>query len=251
MWPLLQEQLPEALGSLPLRWHYLTHSHFDHIGCTPHLIRRYPSLAVGAHPYLGEVLKKPRAVERIRMLNEPLPEGVKPFQPFALTARLQEGDKLDLGGVEVEVWETPGHTRDSLSFYLPEPGFLIPGEAAGVPDLSGRIHPEFTQDYRSYVENIHRFREVPLVGIGLPHWGVVWGKKEVRAFLEKSLKATEAFFAEIAQGLKRFSPQELEERLSAQYYDPEKMGQPYPAFRLNLQAMIQVVARVARGEENS
>lgn len=64
---------------------------------------------------------------------------------------LRDGQKLDLGNVQVEVLHTPGHTDDSLCLLVSDlrrgetPWFVITGDtlfvgAVGRPDLAGKEH---------------------------------------------------------------------------------------------------------------
>lgn len=41
---------------------------------------------------------------------------------------VREGDQLDLGGLKATVWETPGHTRDHISFYLADGHSIFCGD---------------------------------------------------------------------------------------------------------------------------
>lgn len=41
---------------------------------------------------------------------------------------LADGERLDAGGLAVQVLTTPGHTADSVSFLLPEEGLLLTGD---------------------------------------------------------------------------------------------------------------------------
>lgn len=70
-----------------------------------------------------------------------------PFQP------LHEGDVIDAGNVQVTVWETPGHSDDSLALLVTdrtradEPWLVLTGDTlfvgdAGRPDLHGAGNAE-------------------------------------------------------------------------------------------------------------
>lgn len=41
---------------------------------------------------------------------------------------LREGDVVEVGGLELHVWRTPGHTPDSLSFWLPGDRAVLTGD---------------------------------------------------------------------------------------------------------------------------
>lgn len=249
MAPLLLSQIREVLGERPLTHHLLTHSHFDHLGCSHEVLRVYSGITVAAHPYVEEVLSNPRAVERIRALNEEVLEGgrysdigITPFQPFHLTHKLRDGEILSLDRRAIIVYETPGHTRDSLSFFLPDIGLLVPGEALGVPDLKGRIMPEFLQDYNAYERSLLRLCELPVRILGLPHYGILIGG-EAREYLMRVLPETRRFRDLIAEALSlwggdlRATLAYLDEKI----YDPSTIAQPRKPFLINLEAMVRAV----------
>ncbi|WP_062357600.1 MBL fold metallo-hydrolase [Herbidospora yilanensis] len=77
----------------------LTHGHEDHSG--------------GARRFAEMVDAPVRALDRTHVLGE---EG------------LADGDGLTVGGVEIRVIGTPGHSFDSLCFWLPEDGALLTGD---------------------------------------------------------------------------------------------------------------------------
>jgi glyoxylase-like metal-dependent hydrolase (beta-lactamase superfamily II) len=73
---------------------------------------------------------------------------------------LRDGQKLDLGNVQVEVLHTPGHTDDSLCLLVSDlrraetPWFVLTGDtlfvgAVGRPDLAGKEHEMAGQLYDS------------------------------------------------------------------------------------------------------
>jgi glyoxylase-like metal-dependent hydrolase (beta-lactamase superfamily II)/rhodanese-related sulfurtransferase len=58
---------------------------------------------------------------------------------------LREGDRLTLGGITLEVWDTPGHTPESRSFVLPGQavftGDTLFLDSVGRPDLIAGLDP--------------------------------------------------------------------------------------------------------------
>lgn len=80
----------------------VTHHHWDHITGVEPLINHYG----GEIPVYG-----PR--------NSAIP---------GVNRAVGEGDRIPFGSHAIEVWETPGHTRDHLSYYLPWARSLFCGD---------------------------------------------------------------------------------------------------------------------------
>ena len=63
----------------------------------------------------------------------------EPFRPFDVDIVLHDGQMIQVDkDTTVEVLATPGHTRDHLSYYIPERKILIGGEAAGCLEPGGQ-----------------------------------------------------------------------------------------------------------------
>ncbi len=95
----------------------LTHSHDDHTNGLTDILEAYPAqvhLLEAEAQFWGRQLDKP--------------------------SLLQEGDTIQLGKTQIEVWHTPGHTPGSACYYLD--GHLITGDTlfvfgCGRCDLNG------------------------------------------------------------------------------------------------------------------
>ncbi|WP_433330623.1 MBL fold metallo-hydrolase [Spirillospora sp. CA-294931] len=70
---------------------------------------------------------------------------------------LTEGDVVATGGLELRVMETPGHTDDSLTFWLPADGAVLTGDTVlgyGTTVLEGKLG-----DYLSSLDRLRSFSE--------------------------------------------------------------------------------------------
>src|SRR3990172_2689796 len=198
--PLYLKSIREIIaGPNPLQYLFLTHSHYDHLGGAGYLKRQLPELTIGAHERVAGLLQKESVLEMMNRLSESQRklfqglagnEDVK-IRPFEIGLILKQGDEFDLGGLSCRVYEVPGHTRDSLAFFIPEIKALFPGEAAGVPQGKGgeAVQVEFLSSYHDYLKSLEMMigLEPEMVCIG--HAWVFTGS-DAGDYLARSLAAT-------------------------------------------------------------
>lgn len=122
-------ELVESLTDLPVIV-LLTHGHRDHIGGVGQFGKAW--LHPADLPLVERSVDPARRADFVRG-KEPelfarLPEDT--FPPHAPTEFLPlgEGDKFDLGGATLEVYETPGHTPGSVTFADTAHGVLYTGD---------------------------------------------------------------------------------------------------------------------------
>jgi glyoxylase-like metal-dependent hydrolase (beta-lactamase superfamily II) len=178
---------------------FLTHSHYDHIGSAYFLKRHIPGLKIGAHERVVSLLKKQSVLEMMNLLSANHVELLKynttgvdlTLHPFEIDILLKQGDEFDLGGLTCQVFEVPGHTRDSLAFYIPEIKALFPGEAAGVlPGETGNeIQVEFLSSYSEYINSLEFMISLQPEIVCLGH-GLVLTHKDASDFLDSALAET-------------------------------------------------------------
>jgi glyoxylase-like metal-dependent hydrolase (beta-lactamase superfamily II) len=111
-----------------------THGHWDHIGGSHAFARvlvhesEAYALRRGFPNAMFGPLFTPRRVKRAQLpvTFDPSTAAIPPAEP---TATLDTGDVVDLGGRELEVFHTPGHSQGGLSFLDRQTGFLFAGDA--------------------------------------------------------------------------------------------------------------------------
>ena len=110
-----------------------THAHADHTGGN----WAFDEVALYDHPWARNRLRGRTHEEMGNFLGDgmvwkPLPNGFNPAtyhsKPFKVTHWLKEGDKIDLGGKELEIIHTPGHTPDSVSLLEKREHLLFTGD---------------------------------------------------------------------------------------------------------------------------
>ena len=232
----------------------LTHSHFDHCGAAPYLRRKIPGLRIAASSRAASVLQRPNAVKLIRRLNaeyeremqKGLEEEDVSFEPLDIDIKLQNGGRLELNnGKYCEILETPGHTRDCLSYFFPDSGVLLAGEAAGVVE-AGFVHSPFLTSYEDYINSVEGLSALKPAALCIAHNGILAGK-ELKHFFPESLAAAKAYKEMIEKYLTEYKgdQEKVVQRIMAEEYDsqPDHIQNREP-FILNLEAKVNVVAKL-------
>jgi len=178
---------------------FLTHSHYDHIGAAHYLKHHIPGLQIGAHQRVAGLLRKESVLGMMNQLSANHIDLLKyntagedlTLHPFEIDIILKQGDEFDLGGLTCKVYEVPGHTRDSLAFYIPEIKALFPGEAAGVlqGETGNAMQVEFLSSYNDYIDSLKFMISLQPEIVCLGH-GCVLTHEDASDFLESALAET-------------------------------------------------------------
>jgi glyoxylase-like metal-dependent hydrolase (beta-lactamase superfamily II) len=233
---------------------FLTHSHYDHLGAAPYLKRHLPDLKVGAHERLAGLLQKPSVLDTMNQLSASHAELRKynvdgedvALRPIEIDIPLKAGDCFDLGELTCTVYETPGHTRDSLSFYLPELGALFPGDACGVPEGRGgdKVLVQFLSSYQDYVASITEIIALQPEILCLGH-GWVFAGEDAADYLRRSLVETFRYRELIESYLGAAggdAEQAIQKMVRAEYDEQGDLYQERMAYLANLTAQVKHIA---------
>ncbi|MEN8246459.1 MAG: MBL fold metallo-hydrolase [Thermodesulfobacteriota bacterium] len=235
---------------------FLTHAHFDHCGAAGFLQQSWPQLNVAASRPAADIVGRPNALETISHLNAAATDWVEktapglsakvPFQPFAVDVILADGDRIELpGGLTVQVLETPGHTWDSISFYIPEKKLLVAGEAVGCTTPTGFLSTEFLVDFDLYIQSIERLAKLKVDILCQSHHQVFTGEN-ARTVLRRSIPAALAFKKRVEQLLHEENGQveKVVARVKSEEYDPQPdPKQPEQAYLLNIHARVKSLSK--------
>ena len=97
--------------------------------------------------------------------------------PQAGVHRIAGGGAIDAGGANVQVIETPGHSVDSVCYYLEEEGVLFSGDT-----ILGST-PTTIVDLGDYLESLDRIRHLPNISVICPGHGPLI--KEPRSYIDE------------------------------------------------------------------
>ena len=236
---------------------FATHSHFDHVGSIPYLKRNLPDLQAGAFERVGTLMKKKSVLDLMTSLSE-LQRGFYQnivgdedvrIEPVNFEFNLKEGDRFDLGGLTCEVYEVPGHTGDSLAFFIPEIRALFAGEACGLPegDKDSHAKAEFLSSYDDYVSSLDKLIRLQPKLIGMAHlW--VFTDDDATEFLQRSREATPRYrelietYLDAANGDINDAVQLMAKK---EYDEKGTIAQPRESYLENLKAQVRQVALIS------
>ncbi|NLT27196.1 MAG: MBL fold metallo-hydrolase [Microbacteriaceae bacterium] len=143
--PALEEHLDAITAAARIELVLITHRHRDHTEAIDALVER-----TGAP---------------VRAL---LPEHSRDGAP------LRDGERIEAAGVAVEVVATPGHTSDSVSFWLPDEGVLLSGDTVLGGSTTVIDHPDGTLgDYLATLDALERLGRERPTGILPGHGGEI------------------------------------------------------------------------------
>jgi len=243
----IEKELDEFLGKEKIDLVLLTHSHYDHTGACSYLQKKY-GFDIIASKRTKEILENDKAIEFIDDLNQKFKKILHDSSDtfFSKPERIREiGENEEIklaAGQTIAVFETPGHTRCSISFLLKPQNILFPGDAAGVIEKSGIIKPLFLSSYTLYEQSLKKLISIRADMLALPHNTAIKGKTQVQKFLETSLRETQKLKEEILAALQNSVDfaSIAENILGREYASPTIMG-PREALLINVTAMVKSI----------
>jgi len=243
-----------ALGTRPLDYLFMSHTHYDHIGALPFFRAEWPGLRAVTCEAGAVVLLKDTPRRVIRELSgaaalkygNPF-DGAYDDDAFHADVIVKEGDVIPLGGLSVETLETPGHTRDSLSWFIPELKLLFLNETTGVLLPDGYILPCCLTGFASAVKAIEKCSSIDYAHLSFPHRGIIAQMKaaDYEEYFDRArqtLVDCRAFILDMND--KGFDEDEMIARFTQEYAtDTLLQYQPMEAFLANAKAMIGCAVR--------
>lgn len=246
----MAEKVKALLGERKLDYIFLSHSHYDHVVGAPYVLKYYPEATVVAGEYAAKIFAKPTARATMRDLDRKYAAtcGVTDYEDLIdelkVDITVNDGDTVKCGDMTFTVVSLPGHTKDSIAFYLEEKKFLLGSETLGVYFGEDTYLPFFLVGYQMSLDAFEKVKAMDIDYMLLPHYGVA-DKEETQRFLTNA----EWTFRDTAEKIVELyrSGGTVEEALEYYkkrfYKDNVKPTYPIDAFNLNTSIMIELIRK--------
>lgn len=162
-----------------------THADVDHI----------QGLAKAKQLLKAPVYAHPRAVppleagDKLRTFAEIEAQNIHlEMPPVKIDHTLEDGDKIQLGTEELEVWLTPGHTDSQLSFRMGD--ILFSGDNIYRDGCVGAIDAHHGSDIPAFISSLRRIRDSDVTWL-LPSHGPFFRKDN--KLLDKTIARLEGY----------------------------------------------------------
>lgn len=242
----LIENIERELKGRPLDYVLMSHTHYDHMGALPYVIKRWPDVKVCGGTKAAQVFSRQGALDMIVSMGKTASEfyGKNPDEINADGLRvdivLESGDIIDLGDEKIAAFETKGHTDCSMSYFLQPHGIILASESTGVLMEDEVMHTSVLKSFEESLESAAFLSLLPYKGVLIPHYGMLPDNMLGNYFdiyIEAAEKEKELLEGWINRGL---SAEEVFEEHKKIYWTEERaVSHPYRAYKMNTEIIIK------------
>jgi hydroxyacylglutathione hydrolase len=162
-----------------------THADVDHIQGLAKL-KQLLKAPVTVHPKAAAPLEEG---DRIKTFAEVTAQDIHlEMPPVKIDTFVNDGDKLRVGSLELEVWHTPGHTDSQLSFRMGD--LLFSGDNIYRDGCVGAIDAHHGSDLPAFLRSLRRIRASD-VGWLLPSHGPIFRKDN--ALIDQTISRLDSY----------------------------------------------------------
>ena len=245
----IEEKIAER-GYDGLDFVLLSHTHYDHIGALPYILKRWPSVKVCGAAKALQVFKSRGAAATMARLGEAAKERYasseeeKSCEIIADGLRcdivMHERDTVNLGDITVRAYETKGHTDCSLTYMLEPVMTMLASESTGVLRGDGKMYTAILKSYEQTMESAEKCKALkPALIIG-NHFGKVPEDITEKYFDTYMEAAREEHDFIVGMKKKGLSHEEMVKEYEKIYWTAERAkSQPKEAFYENANWIIR------------
>ncbi|MCA9101160.1 MAG: MBL fold metallo-hydrolase, partial [Planctomycetales bacterium] len=162
-----------------------THADVDHIQGLARVadVLKAP---VTAHPLAVEALATGDPIHTFALIEA---QGIDlPMPPVKVDRLVNDGDVIEIGSLQLEVWHTPGHTGSQLAFRLGN--LLLSGDNIYRDGSVGAIDAHHGSDIPAFIKSLERIRQSDVEWL-LPSHGPYFRKDD--ALIDATLARLEGY----------------------------------------------------------
>jgi glyoxylase-like metal-dependent hydrolase (beta-lactamase superfamily II) len=185
-----------------IRYLIILHTHYDHLGMAPYLVREWPWVKVVVSRVGAGVLTNQRALTAIQDYNNLFLdragalEQLRPLdlvgEGFPVHMTVEGGTELDLGdGLRLPFINVPGHSVCSIALFFPGEYALFPSDGIGTL-TEERILPMGSSNYDDFQLSIEKLGKLGAEIICFEHYGALT-PPEGKGFVERAKREARAF----------------------------------------------------------
>ncbi len=227
----------------------ILHSHFDHVGIVPFFKRRHPEIEVYASERGWEILQMDKAILTINEFGRNVARRMEKGAVYSdhdlewrkdvFGKTIREGDRIDLGGLEVSIIEIPGHSSCCIAAYVAELKALFPTDGGGIP-FGKTIVSSGNSNYTKYQQSLERLKDLEVDYCCADHYGYVIGA-EARNFISTSIQMAKENRAEMEQAYRSTRDIDMAaQKLVSSFYEKN------PGYFLSPEIFLEVYRQMVR-----
>ncbi len=166
----------------------LSHSHYDHVGALPYLLKRWSKAQVIGSEKCKNVFKSSGARKTMKELGEVALASFSSEKTEIIVDGLRvdrvvcNNDSIDLGDKVIKVLETKGHTDCSLTYVIDPDKIMLASESTGVLRSNGVITTAILKDYDMTIESAKRAMAYNADYLVIPHYGILDKENSIHYF---------------------------------------------------------------------
>ena len=188
----------------------VTHIHLDHAGGAGRIASLYPNATVWAHergaPHMADPTRLVQSAGRVYG-EQRLHELFGPVEPVAgdRLRALTEGDRVRIGGRQLDVLYTPGHASHHVALVDSDTGAVFAGDALGIhlPDV-GVLRPATPPpdiDVELGVQSIERIAERARSLLMFSHFGPISDPAEIQELCQLAARRLRRWADIVREGM--------------------------------------------------